>query len=106
MGFCYSAPQMSGGQERDSERAAKMWKSMKLRLLPSVYYAFTVAEVRKESEVFRADIERVHSSVISFLAPYFNALSTYIFGNPWEGHCNDADNQQQKEKNIFPCLHW
>lgn len=85
---------MSDGQERDSERAAKRRKSMKLRLVASFYYAFTVAEVRKESQVFRANIERVHSSVISFLGPSFNAHSTYIFGNPWERHCNDADNQQ------------
>lgn len=82
------------GQERDSERAAKRRKSMNLRLLPSFYYAFSVAEVRKESQVFRANTERVHCSVISFLGLSFNAHSTYIFGNPWERHCNDTDNRQ------------
>lgn len=104
MGFCYSAPQMSGGQERDCERAAKRRKSTKLRHLPSFYYAFTMAEVRKERQVFRANLERLHSIVISFLGPSFNAHSAYIFGDSWERHCNDADNQQRKTKNISALL--
>lgn len=45
MGFCYSAPQKSGGQEKDCRRPARTRKRMKPGLLPSFYCAFTVAEV-------------------------------------------------------------
>lgn len=79
-----------------------------MHLLWLRFYHLTrrATNVRKEGQTYRANPERVHSSIISFLEPSFNAQSTYTFGNPRERQCNVADSQQGSTKTFLLCLLW
>lgn len=60
-----------------------------------------VVNERKEGQVYTCNLERMYSSIISFLGPPFNAQSTHIFGNPKGRHCNVGDSQQGTTKTFF-----